>query len=109
MFHATHGADGSGMGLDGLSRDGNRIPCFMAWQLDGGRLDPADPEDEWPSYSTKTRRIRIFNRDNGFQPAHIALVDNGGMSCQLVDVTGLQIGYSVKLGDQPLNISWSPI
>jgi hypothetical protein len=30
VFHATHGEDGPGIGLDGLSRDGKRIPCFMA-------------------------------------------------------------------------------
>ena len=69
VFHATHGDNAPHIGIDGLDRHGKRINCYVAWQLDA-----RESSEENPNMHARTRRMRVFNPDNAFPDAFIALV-----------------------------------
>jgi hypothetical protein len=79
VFEATHGDTLPGIGIDGLSQEGQRVKCYMAWQLDARVQDLASATTtESAKLTAKTRRIRIFSPNNAFPDAHILPVDESG-------------------------------
>lgn len=76
IFHATSSQDGHGLGTvgyDGLTIKGERVSCFLEWQLDG--REARDKELPSHSWEAKTRRIRIFSKAAAFPDAHIVLTE----------------------------------
>lgn len=76
IFRATSSQDGQGLGTvgyDGLTIKGERVSCFLEWQLDGREARDEDlPSHPWKA---KTRRIRVFSKVAAFPDAHIVLTE----------------------------------
>jgi hypothetical protein len=76
VSEATHDDTVPGIGIDGLSREGKRVKCYMAWQIDTREQDASVTKTtEATNLAAKTRRIRIFSPSNEFPDAHISLLD----------------------------------
>jgi hypothetical protein len=65
VYDATYDEDGHGIGHDGLNREGERVPCWMDWQLDGRSSAPHEPFR--PVIAALTRRLRLYSKSKYFQ------------------------------------------
>ncbi|KAI0024345.1 heterokaryon incompatibility protein-domain-containing protein [Xylariomycetidae sp. FL0641] len=72
IFKATHSVNGSNIGYDGLSTDGQRIQCHLDWQLDARMLrDDMTRTGERRADRAISRRIRLSTPQRWFQDAYI--------------------------------------
>jgi hypothetical protein len=69
MYDATYDEDGHGIGQDGLNSKGERVPCWMDWQLDGRYSTPYNTFR--PIIAALTRRLRLYSKTKDFQACYL--------------------------------------